>query len=120
MKVVKRHGSSPILIPDGPKGPVYQFKQGVLGMSQITGAPILNMGFAAERSRTLGTWDRMVFPRPFSRIAVAVDPPKEIPRGLSDDELEAERRRLEERLETLDRTAEEAVGAQDPWTEELV
>jgi lysophospholipid acyltransferase (LPLAT)-like uncharacterized protein len=118
LKVTRRHGSSPILIPDGPKGPVYHFKQGVLGMSQITGSPILNMGFAAERSKTLGTWDRMVFPRPFSRIAVTVDPLQGVPKGLSDEELEAERRRLEERLEVLNRTAEAAVGAEDPWTED--
>lgn len=120
MKVIRRHGSSPILIPDGPKGPVYHFKQGVLGMAQITGAPILNMGFAAERSRILGTWDRMVFPRPFSRIVVTVDPPEEVPRDLPDEELEPRRRRLEERLEILNRTAEEEAGAEDPWPEDPV
>ncbi len=116
-KVVKRHGSSPILIPDGPKGPVYHFKLGVLGMSQFTGAPVLNMGFAAERSWTLGTWDRMVFPRPFSRVTVTVDPPREIRRGLSEEDLERERSLLEERLLALNRTADAAAGADDPYPE---
>jgi len=118
LKVVKRHGSSPILIPDGPKGPVYHFKLGVLGMSQITGAAIFNMGFAAERSWTLGTWDKMVFPRPFTRVVVTVDPPRDVARGLSDDELERERSAFEERLLALTRAAEAAVGAVDPWAED--
>jgi hypothetical protein len=40
-----------------------------------------------------------------------------VPRGLSEEELEAERRRLEERLAALDRAAEAAVGAEDPYPE---
>lgn len=117
-QVVKRHGSSPILIPDGPKGPPYHFKAGVLGLAQLTGAPIFNLGFAAGRSWTLGTWDRMVLPKPFSRVAVAVAPPRPVPRGLSQEELEAERRAREEELARLNRAAEAAVGAVDPLGEE--
>lgn len=113
-QVVKRHGSSPILIPDGPKGPAYHFKAGVLGLSRVTGAPIFNMGYAARRSWTVGTWDRMVLPKPFTRIAVAVAPPRPVAKGLSEDELEAERRDIEEELRRLNRVAEAAVGAVDP------
>lgn len=114
LRVVRRHGSSPILIPDGPKGPAYRFKAGVLGLSGMTGAPILLMGFAAERAWTVGTWDRMILPKPFSRVAVTVAPPATVPRDLPEDELEAHRRACEERLSALDRTAEAAVGAVDP------
>lgn len=113
-QVVQRHGSSPILIPDGPKGPPYHFKAGVLGLSRVTGAPIFNMGFAAARSWTLGTWDRMVLPRPFSRVAVAVAQPRPVAKGLSEEGLEAERRAREEELMRLTRAAEVAVGAEDP------
>lgn len=114
LRVVRRHGSSPIVIPDGPKGPAYRFKTGVLGASQMTGAPILLLGFAAERAWTVGTWDRMILPRPFSRVAVAVALSDPVPRGLSDDAVEARRRAEEERLAALNRTAEAAVGARDP------
>ena len=114
LRVVRRHGSSPIVIPDGPKGPAYRFKTGVLGMSQMTGAPILLLGFAAERAWTVGTWDRMILPKPFSRVAVSVALADPVPRGLPEDALEARRREGEDRLAALDRTAEAAVGARDP------
>lgn len=117
LRLIKAHGTSPILIPDGPKGPVYEFKAGVLGLSQMSGAPIFSMGYAASSSWTLGTWDRMVFPRPFARIVIAVDPPRSIARGLSEKELEREREHLETRLLQLTRTAEAAVGARDPFEE---
>lgn len=115
LRLIRAHGTSPILIPDGPKGPVYGFKVGVLGLSQMSGAAIFSMGYAASSSWILGTWDRMIFPRPFARVAIAVDPPWQVPRGLSEDELERARARLEARLTELTRTAEAAVGARDPF-----
>lgn len=114
LRLIRNHGTSPILIPDGPKGPAYEFKTGVLGLSQMSGAPIFLMGFAASSSWTVGTWDRMVFPRPFARVAVAVEPPRSVPRGLPEEELERERQACETRLAELTRQAEAAVGARDP------
>jgi hypothetical protein len=113
-ETVRRHGSSPILIPDGPKGPPYVFKAGVLRLAQLTGAPLFNMGFAARRSWTIGTWDRMVLPKPFSRVVVTVAPPRPVPRGLTEEALEAERAALEAELAALTRQAEAAAGAADP------
>jgi len=115
-EVVRRHGSSPILIPDGPKGPPYHFKAGVLRLAQLTGAPVFNLGFAAERHWTVGTWDRMVFPKPFSRVAVTVAPPRPVPRDLDEEALEADRAAREAELAALTRQAETAVGARDPLT----
>lgn len=114
LRLIRKHGTSPILIPDGPKGPPYEFKAGVLGLSQMAGAPVFLMGFAASSSWSVDTWDRMVLPRPFARVAVAVEPPRAIPRGLSEEELERERLACEARLAELTRTAESAVGARDP------
>jgi hypothetical protein len=109
-QVVARHGSSPILIPDGPKGPAYHFKAGVVGLAQLTRAPVFLMGYAASRSWTLGTWDRMVLPKPFARVAVAVAPPREVPRELSQEEAERERAAFEARLDALTRAAAAAAS----------
>lgn len=117
LRLIKQHGTSPILIPDGPKGPVYEFKSGVLGLSQMSGASIFCMGFAASSSWTVGTWDRMLIPRPFARVAVAVAPPYPVERGLSEEELERGRQDCQTLLERLTRTAEAAVGARDPFEE---
>lgn len=114
LRLVRRHGTSPIVIPDGPRGPAYRFKTGVLGLSRMSGLPIVLLGFAAERAWTVGTWDRMIVPRPFSRVALAVSRPGAVPRELPDDEPEAHRLVWEERLVELNRTAEAAVGAEDP------
>lgn len=107
-RMIVRHRSSPVMIPDGPRGPAYEFKAGVLVLAQMSQAPILPLGFAASRSWNLRSWDRMVVPKPFSRVVVAVGEPERVPRDLSPAELEAGRRRWEERLDALTREAEQA------------
>jgi len=114
LRAILDEGASPIVVPDGPLGPVYRFKPGALQMARLTGAPIVLLGFAAKRAKVLGSWDRLRLPWPFTRIAVAVGAPEAIERDLSPATLEARRSALEERLVALDRLAEEAVGASDP------
>ncbi len=112
-RAITRRGSSPIMIPDGPRGPIYHFKVGVAVLAQTSRAPILPFGVAANRFWRLRSWDRIIVPKPFSRVAITVGPPQAVERGLSSEELETERKRLEQLIDDLTRQAEEAVGAQD-------
>ena len=66
--VVRRHGSSPIMVPDGPRGPARHLKRGILVLARVSGAPVLALGFAADRHWRLNSWDRMIIPRPFARV----------------------------------------------------
>lgn len=105
-----RRGSSPVMIPDGPRGPAHDFKVGVAILSQMAERPILPIAFAASRAWRLGSWDRLLIPKPFSRIAVAVGEPQRVPRDLDADGLEAERRRLELLLDETTAAADRAAG----------
>lgn len=91
---------SPIITPDGPRGPRFKFKPGALLLSQMSGRPILPMAFAASRA-SLIKWDKFVIPWPFSRIAIAIGPPCQVPRvtdaaslGRLQVQMEQELRRL--------------------------
>lgn len=70
--VVRRHGSSPVLVPDGPRGPARRLKRGILVLARLSGAPILIMGLASDRHWRLDSWDRMTIPKPFARVRVCV------------------------------------------------
>ncbi len=109
-RAITRQGSSPVMIPDGPRGPLYHFKVGVAVLAQTSRAPILPFGVAASSFFTLKSWDRIIVPWPFSRVAITIGEPQPIERGLSNEELEAERQRLEGLINSLTRQAEEAVG----------
>ena len=63
-------GASPMLTPDGPKGPRRECKAGVLMLAQLASIPIQPLAMSASRSWNLNSWDRLSIPRPFSRIRV--------------------------------------------------
>jgi hypothetical protein len=112
-RAISQQGTCPVMIPDGPQGPLYHFKLGVAVLAQMSDVSILPIGFAAERAGRIGSWDRLFVPRPFTRVKVTLGPPQAVPRGLTGDALEAERKRLEELLDQLTLAAEAAAGVVD-------
>ena len=91
---------SPIITPDGPRGPRFQFKPGAILLAQMSGRPILPMAYAAS-SAWLIQWDKFVLPKPLSRIAVAIGPPYHVPRTMDAAELERRQREMERELHRL-------------------
>lgn len=76
-----REQISPVVSPDGPRGPRFQFKPGAVLLAQMSGRPILPMAYCASRAWFVH-WDRFVLPRPFSRIVIAIGAPCSVPRVL--------------------------------------
>jgi lysophospholipid acyltransferase (LPLAT)-like uncharacterized protein len=101
-------GRSPVVVPDGPKGPPRAAKPGVVTLSRIAARPCVPLAWAARRGWQLSTWDRLRVPRPFTRVAVAVGEPLAV--GDAGGDAEAWRQRLEQSLEALHRSAEAAVA----------
>ena len=96
--------------PDGPRGPPRKLKPGTLAAARITGAPIVPIAVGGPRVWRLGTWDRHVVPKPFSRITVRYGEPCIVPRGAS----EAEIARISAELETVLCTLSDEVDGADP------
>jgi lysophospholipid acyltransferase (LPLAT)-like uncharacterized protein len=84
---VAKEKVSPVITPDGPRGPRYDFKSGALLISQLTGKPMLPITFAASRVFKFRTWDRFVLPLPFARIVIAVGEPIQTPRVLGQEDM---------------------------------
>jgi lysophospholipid acyltransferase (LPLAT)-like uncharacterized protein len=83
------------LTPDGPKGPRYQLQPGVLTLAQATGAPVIPIHIRFHSAWRLGTWDRFVIPKPFSRVEVTFAKPIDVTTLLADAPAEEVRARLE-------------------------
>jgi lysophospholipid acyltransferase (LPLAT)-like uncharacterized protein len=56
------------ITPDGPRGPIYEFKPGGLIVARRAQAPVLLIGCAYQSSWQLGSWDRFHLPCPFSSL----------------------------------------------------
>jgi len=73
-QALTRDNISPVITPDGPRGPRFKFKPGALLLAQMSGRPVLPMAYAASRAWLI-KWDKFVIPMPFARIAIAIGPP---------------------------------------------
>jgi len=91
---------SPVITPDGPKGPRFKFKPGAILLAQMSGRPMLPMAYAASRA-WLVKWDKFVIPAPFARIVIAIGKPEYVPRVTDAAGLEKLQADMELRLKEL-------------------
>jgi len=99
-QALTRDRVSPVITPDGPRGPRFKFKPGALILAQMSGRPILPMSYAASRAWLI-KWDKFVIPVPFSRVAIAIGPPCYVPRVTDPAELGRWQERMEKELKRL-------------------
>ena len=85
-----RRGYDLAVTPDGPRGPRYEVKPGVIALAQHTGVPILPISYTLTRRLQLRSWDGFLVPLPFGRCHIRVGPMMPIPPDLD----ESERNRL--------------------------
>ncbi len=62
------------ITPDGPRGPRRVAAPGVARLAALSGVPVLPCAAQTSRHWVLGTWDRMVVPKPFGRGIVVCGP----------------------------------------------
>lgn len=68
-------GYSTVVLPDGPAGPPFVLRKGVLHISEQSGVPVVPIRFAASSYLRLPTWDKKLLPLPFGSIKVSFGPP---------------------------------------------
>lgn len=61
-----------IITPDGPRGPRYRMKKGVYVAAKEVDADIVPFSWSASRFWQLKTWDKMIFPKPFSTVVISI------------------------------------------------
>lgn len=64
---------------DGPKGPIYEVKQGLIYIAQKGGKKIIPMGVEYKNKWNFkNTWDKFELPKPFSEVICVYGEPIEI------------------------------------------
>jgi lysophospholipid acyltransferase (LPLAT)-like uncharacterized protein len=101
LRAVRKHNGSVVLLPDGSQGPIYQAKAGSIVLAQLAQVPIYPMSFSAETCWQLGSWDKLIIPKLFSKISIKLGEPFEVPRKLEEGQLEEYRIKLEKTLNEL-------------------
>ncbi len=88
-------GYDVVITPDGPRGPRYSLKPGLLFLARKTGRPIVPIMVEYSHCLRLGTWDRFMIPLPFSTVTFKSLPYFSVRPDESAESLEEDRARLE-------------------------
>jgi lysophospholipid acyltransferase (LPLAT)-like uncharacterized protein len=77
MERAYREGHRCALTADGPRGPVFVAKPGTAQLAQLVGSSVGTFYVLPLSAWELGSWDRFLIPKPFSRVLVTW--PKHVP-----------------------------------------
>ncbi|HVY22902.1 MAG TPA: lysophospholipid acyltransferase family protein [Steroidobacteraceae bacterium] len=97
-KAIRKDKLSPLITPDGPRGPRFVFKPGALFVAQLAEVPVVPLAFAAKPAKVFRTWDRFVLPSPFARIVIAVGEPVIIARELTAEQVDAMQETMSQKM----------------------
>ncbi len=99
-------GQSLVMAVDGPRGPIYEPKEGVIRMAELTGLPLLPFVCKGKRNHFFSGWDKMMGCYFGSPITYIIGDPIFVPSKLTSEEREKYRQQLsvsmKEMLEKLD------------------
>src|SRR5215203_5195152 len=70
-----RNGTATAFTLDGPKGPRYVAKPGAVILAKKSGNPIMPFVVECRKFWTVGSWDRLQIPKPFTRAKLIIDTP---------------------------------------------
>ena len=66
-KSIKK-GEEVLITPDGPRGPRHSMSDGAIGIALKSKLPLFLMNYTADSYWQLGSWDRFVIPKPFTKV----------------------------------------------------
>ena len=102
-----RKGKNIALAVDGPRGPIYEVKQGITYLAGKLNKPIVPVSTSAKQHWVLGKiWDKYMLPVPFTRGVIVYGEPIVV-HGTQEEELESKRRELTNALNRVMDQADE-------------
>lgn len=86
IKILKEEKKVGLIVPDGPLGPRFKAKLGVIIIAKKTGYPIVPISFSAKRIKVFASWDRFILPFPFTECRAVYGDPVYVPQDAGRDE----------------------------------
>jgi len=97
MLAALQNNGTVVFTPDGPRGPINQFKYGALRLASSNHTPLLFAEISYSSKWILNSWDRFEIPKPFSKTAVKLHL-VELPLFISEEELQTYTTTISEQL----------------------
>jgi lysophospholipid acyltransferase (LPLAT)-like uncharacterized protein len=108
-------------VADGPLGPPFRAKPGLVRISQRSGVHLMPITWSANRVWMFQkAWDKMIIPKPFSTIVISASEPYIIPKKAHGEIFNDYVIKMEKTLIALTRDADLLTGHNDPNMEQIL
>lgn len=87
--------------PDGPQGPRFKVKPGIITLAKKTGYPILPMSYSADKIKIFSSWDRFILPMPFGSSTLVYGEPIYVPSRADENQERACMEKLQEEMDRI-------------------
>jgi lysophospholipid acyltransferase (LPLAT)-like uncharacterized protein len=87
LRAIVSAGGHIAITPDGPRGPVFRSKAGVVFLASQLGIPIYPATCSFRRFWSFSSWDQMVLPKPWTRAVRTIGEPVHIPPNITRDRI---------------------------------
>jgi lysophospholipid acyltransferase (LPLAT)-like uncharacterized protein len=91
---------------DGPRGPRYKVKPGPVALGRSSGVPLTMFHMAVDKAWVLNSWDKLIIPKPFSRVLMRFGRLIEIPRDANEQDIDRYQCELQAALDRVREFAE--------------
>ena len=115
VEFLKSKGSVVATVADGPQGPALRAKPGLVRIAQKTGVHLMPIIWSADRVWMFTkAWDKMIIPKPFSKIVIYASKPYLIPKNAKGKEFDYCVKDMEKTLNIITRNVDRMVNHHDP------
>lgn len=102
-------------VADGPRGPRYRAKKGMIALAARTGLPLVPLMWSSKRVWVLRkTWDRTMIPKPFAKVVLTAGKEFHYPPDIKGAALEQARQELEDEMNRIKDELDAITGYEDP------
>jgi len=102
IKLAKTKKMNPVMAVDGPRGPIYKVKKGVIILAKETQAPILPVCVQINRAFCFNkSWNKALLPKPFSTVNIKFGNVIDVPADIEKEKIELYANILEQELLSL-------------------
>ncbi|GMU85185.1 MAG: hypothetical protein AMXMBFR48_04270 [Ignavibacteriales bacterium] len=96
---------SVLITPDGPRGPVMEFKPGAVVAALRASVPLFLVGVGYQNKRHLKSWDKFSVPSFFSRVNLIYSDPVFVTKELSKEDVDKVIKKCSDELNRLTKEA---------------
>jgi lysophospholipid acyltransferase (LPLAT)-like uncharacterized protein len=95
---------------DGPRGPRCKVKPGPVALARSSGVALTMFHIAVEKAWVLNTWDRLIIPKPFSRVLMRIGKLIPVPADATEQDIERYQQELQDSLDRVREFADAKVS----------